>query len=255
MRRKNFFSKIFNINSVSIIIITSILLFGTFYNYSDFLESHGLSRNYLIALSFICFLTLYSSIFYELHKLKNKISIFKDNEIIELDNLSDAIKKAIGSRRKIQKLRVFALTTNLIQPFIRDALIGADCEIKQCYLLIRDLTDDYKIFREETQNIIQRWKEDIHIKNIEIAHFPDILSDYCILIDDEIAILGTYIFTDKDISHVTINNVILVHDSRTIGKNIIANYIRRFDNSFEYFVKNKGKHPDIKNKQEIYTER
>lgn len=251
MKWKNFLSNILNINSISIIIITFVLILGNFYNYSYFIESLGLSINYLIALAFICFLTLYSSIFYELHKLETKISILKDNEIIELDNLSDAIKKAIGSRRKIKKLRIFALTTNMIQPFIRDALIGADCEIKQCFLLIRDLTDDYIIFRDETQNIIQRWKEDEHIKKIEIAHFPDILSDYAILIDDEIAILGTYIFTDKDKSHVTIKNVIMFYANRLVGKNIIKEHIQRFDSSFEYFVKNKWKHNTISSIENI----
>lgn len=208
----------------------------------------------MIALAFFCFLTLYVSISYELYKLETKISILKDNEIIELDNLSNAIKIAIGSKRKIKKLRIFALSTNLIQPFVRDALVGSDSEIEQCFLLIRDLADDYIMFREEIINIIRRWNEDPHIKNVKIAHFPDILSDFCILVDNEIAILGAYIFTDKDASHVTSKNVILVHASRSVGKRIIEEYIQRFDNSFKYFSKNQGKHSVIPERENSLQE-
>jgi hypothetical protein len=179
----------------------------------------------------------------ELNKIGKKISGFADNEIISSNDLNTALISAIKSKRAINHMRIFALSTNVIQPIVRSSLDNKII-IQKCSILIRNLnnTEYNQNFGSEILSIINRW-QDMRGKSVnkfEIAFFDDLPTEFNIIINDEISIIGNYIFTESDKSHVTIDRVISVSNSRESGKNIINNYIARFDKSFKYFKKING---------------
>jgi len=179
----------------------------------------------------------------EISNINKKLTGFENNEILSCNDLNTTLVNALTSKRHIKHIRIFALSTNVIQPIVRST-IGNEIKIKKCSLLIRNLNNkDYNNnFGTEIITIIDRWKDmkGNSIDNFDIAFFDDIPTDYNIIIDDNLAIIGNYIFTEKDKSHVTIGYVVSVRNSRESGAQMINSYIKRFDESFEYFKKKNG---------------
>jgi hypothetical protein len=179
-------------------------------------------------------LALYANMATSLYKLEEKINIFENNEIMEVDNLGQAIMKILGSeQKKIKKLRIFALSTTIIQPVVRNALDSSNSFVENCVLLTcKPYTDEYEV---EAKTILKRWEENQHIACIEAVEYPTKLSDYCIIVDRETIIWGYYTFTSKDSSGLSVSSVAVVANSRKVGQRFIDDCIKRFDISYDYF--------------------
>lgn len=230
---------ILNINTVTIAVLLLILFINEIIDLNSILQSVGLSENSILYLVLVCIVVIYVNIANSLSELESKISIFDNNEIIKIDNLGQAIYLALGTKTKnISCLRVFALSSTMIQPAIRTALSASNSTINKCLLLT---CKPYKPEYESEANVIfERWKSDPHVKSVHKVEYPTILSDFCILIDDDIAILGFYTFTDSDASGVSVHNVSIISSDRKTGQILISNCIDRFDESYSYFKSHYG---------------
>lgn len=226
--------KIGNIINITIYVILILLLifWNIFFNFIK------ISSESLFAVAIGVFLVTEIGVINGLNKINSKLSGFENNEILSSDDLNMALISAIKSKHVIRHMRIFALSTNVIQPIVRSSLNGKTT-IRKCSILIRNLNDEEynKSFGNEVISIISRWQnmKGKFVGKFEIAFFNTLSSDFNIIIDDDIAIIGNYIFTSNDKSHVTIDRVISVRNSRESGKEIIHSYIERFDRSFEYF--------------------
>ena len=177
-----------------------------------------------------------------LSKIQKSLSVFHDNELIYQSDLNTALVSGLKGRKHINKLRIYALSTTIINPIVRSSL---ECQIDECDLLVRSLNDEEynNYFDHHVFAMMRMWDDmstDGKIIHIKKGFFDDLPSEYNIIVDDEILIIGNYIFTDADRSHVTIDKVFTVNNKRSDGKKIIESYISRFDQSFDYFVQRNG---------------
>jgi hypothetical protein len=223
-------------NIINIIIYSILILLLMFWNI--FVGFIKISSESLFATAIGVFLFTEIGVIRELNKINDKLSGFANNEIVSSDDLNTALISAIKSKRVINHMRIFALSTNVIQPIVRSSL-NSKTIIRKCSMLIRNLNDEEyeKNFGNEVISIINRWQnmKGRSISKFEITFFDTLPSDFNIIIDDDIAIIGNYIFTANDKSNITIDRVISVSNSRESGKDVIHSYIERFDKSFEYF--------------------
>lgn len=195
--------------------------------------------NILLVILITVLLASEVSMVISIRKIEDKITMFNNNELIEADDLSSALTNAISSRKAIKTLRIYALSTNMILPIIRGCL---NCTINECKLLLRSLNDEEyaKNYTGHVEILLDEWdsmKNGHKIQVIEKSFFDDIPSEYNIIIDDDILIIGNYIFTNnrKHRSHLTINDVFTITNARANGNRVIDMYIKRFDESFQYF--------------------
>lgn len=171
-----------------------------------------------------------------LSKIQKSLSVFHDNELVYQSDLNTALVSALKGRRHIGKLRIFALSTTIINPIVRASL---ECQIAECDLLVRTLNDEEynNFFGQHVFAMMKMWDDmvaDGKIKQIKKSFFDDLPSEYNIIVDDDVLIIGNYVFTDVDRSHVTIDKVFTVNNKRSEGKKIIESYVSRFDQSFDY---------------------
>ena len=177
-----------------------------------------------------------------LHKIQKHLSVFHDNELVYQSDFNAALISGLNGRKHIGKLRIYALSTTVINPIIRASL---ECQIDECELLIRSLNDEEynRIYSQHIFAMLKMWDDMVtegRIKHLKKSYFDDLPSEYNIIIDDELLIIGSYIFTDIDRSHVTIDKVFTVSSKRAEGKNIIESYVSRFDQSAKYFHDHNG---------------
>lgn len=177
-----------------------------------------------------------------LSKIQKSLSVFHDNELVYQSDLNTALVLGLKGRKHISKLRIFALSTTIINPIVRSSL---ECPIDECDLLVRNLNDEEynNYFDHHVFAMMRMWDDmsaDGKIMRIRKSFFDDLPSEYNIIIDDDILIIGNYIFTDADRSHVTIDKVFTVNSKRSEGKKIIESYISRYDQSFNYFRSRNG---------------
>ena len=226
---------------INILLYFILLIFSIFWEFFSGvipnLEIHILLTILIgILLSSEIFITL------SLEKIQKKISTFENNELIEMEDLNPALMNALKGRKKIKKLRIYALSTTVIQPIIRSSL---DCKIDECIILMRSLNDNTynKLFSGTVKSLITMWdelKDDGRIGSVEKYYYDDLPSEYNIIIDDELLIIGNYVFTNSDRANVTINKVFTINNHRSMGQEVINRYIYRFDTSIEYFKKING---------------
>lgn len=198
--------------------------------------------------------SLKNCIFRTLQKYENNCEYFgwirsnaqeceeKGHKQIACSNLNDAITNAIKDRNTIQTLRVFAQSTTIIQPIIRSSI---KCRINDCRLMLRSLNDpEYqKIFSNHVHALIQMWKDMVtegKIGELSICYYDDLPSEYNIIINDDTLIIGNYILTEHDRTHITIDRVFTVNNDSTDGKEVISSYISRFEKSFLYLKRHGG---------------
>jgi hypothetical protein len=202
----------------------------------------GIELQYMIAILIGILLISELSTDVALISIQNKLTSFDNNELVFSDDLTQSITKSLEGRKRIKSMRIYALSTTIIQPVIRGAL---NCQVDKCNLLVRSLNNkEYnQNFGNAVKALMKMWddmKTDNKIRELNKAYFDDLPSEYNIIIDNELLIIGNYSFTDIDASHVTIDKVFSVSNERKAGQEIINAYIRRFDGAFEYFKKING---------------
>lgn len=169
--------------------------------------------------------------------LDDKATSGRSDEVLISTDLNSALTNALAKAQKPISMKIYALSTTLIHSIVRCA---KNCKFSNCRLLIRNLKDpEYNaLFSGHVTVLNDLWRmmeRDGVIDNLEICYYDSLPSEYNVILNDEMVIIGDYIFTDVDRSHVSIDNVMVISNTSSTGREIIANYTNRFDRSFEYF--------------------
>lgn len=159
-------------------------------------------------------------------------------------SVGDALRRISTSKRgRIRNLRIYALTTEVIQPIVRDL----DLKIDSCRIMLHQFTDNSHCKHAAKLNanvaeIAAKWLElerSGQIQKLEIVYYTDMPCIFSVIADTSLMLHGCYSPNDDSIHGNDFKEpYLLVADSKTEGL-MIAKNITWFDSYFEYWEKRK----------------
>lgn len=154
---------------------------------------------------------------------------------IRLDKreLTADIQHALSNRTSIGHLRIFAHSTSMIYNAMMEPLKNR-VNVDKCEIILRKLPSE-DIYKEEQNRIngnIKKWKstKSKHsINTLEVYQFPNELTEYYVIIDNEVLISGMYIRDDTEESKITAEQMLYVDNRHGMHNDITEMYIQKFD--------------------------
>lgn len=170
----------------------------------------------------------------KLNAIESKIAPLRTYDSLSCKSLQNAFNEIISHKKTIKCLRIYAISTGIIQPIIRTL---PENTVENCRVMIRDFYEGdpqkNETFCAELNQIIQRWynlETDGFIKNLELTRYKHYPTEYQCIFDDDAMILGIYHPEAMDSSNVKVKaNPIVITKEIPEGKEIINEYIDRFD--------------------------
>jgi hypothetical protein len=156
-------------------------------------------------------------------------------------NLSRAIPLAVGGEnKKIENIRIYASTTEVILPIIRDLKLKAD----NCKVLLQIFEkDDPNPHSKELNDLCIRmtkaWEElkVKGIKNLSVVRYNRYPTEYLVIVDDRYLIRGRYTPSDESEHGSDFSDPIIFSGKEAESKRYIDETISWFDTIFDYFNK------------------
>jgi hypothetical protein len=160
------------------------------------------------------------------------------NEVVQLSHhtIKDSISLASAGEQRIKILRIFASTSEMILPVIKET----DLYIEQCKLLLQELdetTGDKKAIEmnRKCETFIKNWEDLINVNKIdklEIKRYRFVPNHFYIIFDNKHLVFGLYYPTDSAVHSVRFIDPILVESSTISGQMLIEKHIEQFENIF-----------------------
>lgn len=164
-------------------------------------------------------------------------SIFKpysDNDlnndganVFSLDSLTGVIIDALKRKSKLKTLKIMAHSTNVIYHAFSDYL--KTHRVESCELILRkfEVSDTDEKEQMNISRSIDNWRTKDLIEKLKIWAMPHDLSEYQVIIDDDVLISGIYFQDLKQPSKIGYRNVLYV--TRAKYAKVIDQYIERFN--------------------------
>jgi hypothetical protein len=169
----------------------------------------------------------------KIRSIGKKLGQINSNEIVHRYDLNEAIRKAFERNRRVNELRIFAISTGMIQPIIRSS---NNVQIKKCIVLLREFDEREASqnidFKNEIESIIKKWyvlKNEGKILELEILRYRFHPTEYNCIFDKETLICGLYAPLQEDDSKVRVLEPLLITNDTSQGKSIINDFHQRFE--------------------------
>ena len=214
--------------------LSAFLLLALISYFWSFIESTypGLTIHKIGALVLI---TIVATIVYFDSRLDRILS--SPEGTIKRGSLGECIDAYIKDNTHLKELRVYATSSEAIQP-----LIGArNIHIKKCKILINLNMKDGKIDRSDRYNIrtlhlVDEWNQlqkDGRIDTLEIRNIASIPLSYEVIFDQKAILLGKYFVRKNVPAGVEFMDPFLIRGQSSETKELIGTYIVAFDKSFD----------------------
>lgn len=181
-------------------------------------------------------IALIASIIFFYDSLLMKIFHSKNN-ISHID-LASAIKVAKEYSNNITQIRIYALTTNMIQPIFKAVEIKAtECKIllHQPKNIIKNPSEILKSYLENIKMLVREWnalQNNGSIEKVEIKKYSFLPTEYLIIVDEKVVIHGHYLLDDKHFPLCDVQEPILVYNNNSDNRLLIEKRILFFDKLF-----------------------
>lgn len=153
---------------------------------------------------------------------------------LQIASLGQAFQVASLTINHISHLRVYAISSQQVLGFIRFHSFYVD----RCSLLIRGFAeDDYKHsdFRKQIELVVKDWRALVRegrIRTLSIRSYDFLPTEYECIFDERCLFLGLFESAPEDYSEVRVRNVAIIENSTPAGRQMINEYIDRYDNFF-----------------------
>ena len=164
-------------------------------------------------------LALFGTIIFYFDNILNKI--LNMPKIFENANLGDCIKNGYQYVNDIRKIRIFALSTYMIQSIFKDLKI----KTLKCSIIVYD-NDSLN------QIPINQWihyKNDGYINDIDIYKYSYYPTEYYVIFDNKALVYGHYLIKDDRFPNCDVQEAFFINDLLDQGKHLIEKYIEVFD--------------------------
>ncbi|MCM1140888.1 MAG: hypothetical protein NC453_20145 [Muribaculum sp.] len=151
---------------------------------------------------------------------------------IDKGTLQDAIISALSQRSRIQNLRIMAHSTsviyNVMSSFLTDRLFVDNCE-----LILRKFSEEEENRSDQItiERNIKYWmnlQKNSRINNLKIYAYNHKMTDYSIIIDENVVITGIYIEDSDQPSGISFKHMYYI-DSGNTSSGLIQAQIQRFN--------------------------
>jgi len=174
---------------------------------------------------------------------KNLKNLVEQQNQLSFKTLSEAISLAVGESKNIENLRIYASTTGIIHPIIKDLKLKID----NCKILLQIFKEDdpnphSKYLNDFTIRMTHKWEElkGNGIKNLSVVRYNRYPTEYLIIVDDRYLIRGSYTPDDKSEHGCKYFEPIVFSGKESISKEYIGKTINWFDEIFDYFSKHQA---------------
>lgn len=153
---------------------------------------------------------------------------------IQTASLGQAFQLASVTINHISQLRVFAISSQQILGFIRFHSFYID----QCTVLVRGFAEDddeHRDFRKQIELVVRDWRaleRDGRIRHLSIRSYDFFPTEYECIFDKQCLFLGLYESDPEDYSEVRVRDVVVVENSTPAGRQMINEYVERYDRLF-----------------------
>lgn len=155
-------------------------------------------------------------------------------------SLNSAISLAVGENKSVENIRIYASTTEVILPIIRDLKLKAD----DCKILLQIFDKDDPNPNSDELNCLccrmkKKWEElkGKGIKNLSVVRYNRYPTEYLVIVDDRYLIRGRYLPNDGSEHGSDYFDPIVFSGKEIASKRYIDETIVWFDTIFNYFSK------------------
>jgi hypothetical protein len=152
---------------------------------------------------------------------------------IRTGTLADAFDRALRGRGRIGHLRVYAISSAQIYSFVSNSNLIVD----RCSLLIQGFPPEYESdFAHEVRLVARNWHKLVdarRIKDLEILSYDYFPTDYEVMFDTDVLILGLFDYDADDYSKVALRAATLIEGASPAAQTLITEFRDRFDGLFE----------------------
>jgi hypothetical protein len=181
------------------------------------------------------FIAITGVISLEFYKLLSSLRLSSIVHVQDV-SISEGIRSGIGIHKAINHLRVWASTTEVILPNIRDCAATFDV----CEVLIQnhcDSDDETKqtLIRQKVENATQTWKDLVQqgvIRKLVIKQFSFTPSQYMVIFEDRFVLVGLFVPSPLKAHAVDFINPFAIDSSTERGRDMIQRYTKQFDRLF-----------------------
>lgn len=155
---------------------------------------------------------------------------------LDFMSLSSAIFLSVGDNKNIENIRIYASTTAVIHPIIRDLKL----KVENCKILLQIFADDdpnpnSKELNELCAKMEKKWKEITGIKNLQVVRYNRYPTEYLVIFDDRYLIIGRYSPNDKSEHGSNYFDPIVFSGKELSSKRYIDETIVWYDSIFNYY--------------------
>jgi hypothetical protein len=150
--------------------------------------------------------------------------------------MSECVDRALRSHRHVKHLRVYALSSETIQPIIEDSEIHID----KCTLLLRAYPEEGRpgaaSYNRRIEERIREWeqmKAKGFIKELEVSRFEAEPTVYVVIFDDRAMMIGNYYICDHVPSGTEYLQPTLILGLSVEGQQMIRKSVNAFDLNFD----------------------
>ncbi|ODB95162.1 hypothetical protein A3197_17530 [Candidatus Thiodiazotropha endoloripes] len=163
----------------------------------------------------------------------------KEVALLSHKSIKDCIASAVSEKKRFESLRVFASTSEIILPAIRESGI----HVNKCYLMLQELDGENGNIKAISMNrkvdgFVESWKglsspEQGIIGKIFIKRYKFVPNHYFVIFGDNCLVQGLYYETTVDGHSVDFLEPILVESKTASGQQLIRKYQSLFDTIYE----------------------
>jgi hypothetical protein len=187
----------------------------------------------------------------EVSDMKNKVSGLEATQASYLDalipetrvmTLAEGFRVGIDKIQRVGHLRIFAISSQQILSFLRFHAF----QVERCSILLRSFPEDdagHADFASQIRLVVKDWynmKRDGRIANLRIRSYDFFPTEYECIFDSTLMMLGLYDSDPRDYSEVRVRGITLFDGATEPGRNVIREYIERFDTLFEICAQHHG---------------
>lgn len=155
--------------------------------------------------------------------------------LFEHKNLNDAIVTACNTHPNVKHIRIFAVSSSLIQPILRS--IGT--KVDKCTILLYSIPNSSidsassEVKHEmNIESVVRDWKhfrDDGFIRELFIWRYNFFPTEYYLVFDDRNIIVGHYLINENRAAKCDVQEPFTANDNSPEGKLLINKYINVFD--------------------------
>ncbi len=151
-------------------------------------------------------------------------------------DLTASIRLANDFVKNCKHIRIYALSTNMIQPIFKSMNIKAD----YCSILVytpenRSDNSNVDIYQNNLSMLRSEWsnlKEDAFFKQVEIKGYDFTPTEFMILFDEKVVIIGHYIFNDNRFPMCDVQEPYVLTNDQLNNKILIEKYISLYESIY-----------------------